>query len=95
LVNTFKVLPVNWKSRRLPEENGVGIYLDNRRFVYQKEGGKRSCKKEPRTVPREHVVQKCADVLKTVKVCQFKLPKITVFSLEREEIIKPAPLGSK
>jgi hypothetical protein len=89
------VLSVNWKSRRLQEENGVGKYLDNRRYVYQKEGGKRSCKKEPRTVPRENVVQKCADVLKTVKVIQFKVQKITVFSPEREEIIKLAPLGSK
>jgi hypothetical protein len=66
-------------------------YLDNRRYVYQKEGGKRSCKKEPRKVHRENVVQKCADVLKTVQVSQFKVPKITVFSLEREEIIKLAP----
>ncbi len=54
---------------------------------------KRSCKKEPRTIPRENVVQKCADVLKIVKVSQLKPPKITVFSPEREEIIKLAPLA--
>ncbi len=37
-------------------------------------------------------MQKCADVLKTVQVSQFKVPKSTGFSPEREEIIKLAPL---
>jgi hypothetical protein len=37
-------------------------------------------------------VQKCSDVLKTIKVSQFKPPKITAFSPERDQIIKLAPL---
>ncbi len=39
-------------------------------------------------------MQKCADVLKTVKVSQFKAPKITGFSPERGEIIKLATLAA-